>query len=101
MKELEKIGKLAKECSQELMNMKTAKKNSVLVNVADSIFENKQKILEANEKDIKNAQEKGIKESLIDRLKLDSNRINDIVKGIKSVALLPDPIGEVVEGKRL
>ena len=101
MKKLEKIGELAKGCTQELMNMKTAEKNKILLKVADSILQNEDTILQANEKDVKNAQERRIKESLIDRLNLDSNRIKDIVEGIKSVALLPDPIGEVVDGKRL
>lgn len=101
MKKLEKIGELAKGCTQELINMKTAEKNKILLKVADSILQNEDAILQANEKDVKNAQERRIKESLIDRLNLDSNRIKDIVEGIKSVAILPDPIGEVVDGKRL
>jgi len=101
MKDLEKMGKLAKESAQELVKMNTKEKNIVLNSIAEAIIEYKNDILEANTLDVKEAKAKKIKFSLIDRLQLDEKRVLDMAQGIKDIALLDDPIGEVIEGKKL
>lgn len=101
MKDLEKMGKLAKESARELVKMNTKEKNIVLNSIAEAIIEYKNDILEANTLDVKEAKAKKIKFSLIDRLQLDEKRVLDMAQGIKDIALLDDPIGEVIEGKKL
>lgn len=101
MKDLEKMGKLAKESAQELVKMNTKEKNIVLNSIAEAIIEHKNDILEANALDIKDAESRKIKSSLIDRLQLNEKRVLDMAQGIKDIALLDDPIGEVIEGKKL
>ena len=101
MKDLEKMGKLAKESARELVKMNTKEKNIVLNSIAEAIIEYKNDILEANTLDVKEAKAKKIKFSLIDRLQLDEKRVLDMAQGIKDIALLDDPIGEVIEVKKL
>ncbi|MBB6216555.1 glutamate-5-semialdehyde dehydrogenase [Anaerosolibacter carboniphilus] len=80
------------EAAQELAIINTKAKNEALKKVADSLTEHKNFILEENAKDIVNAKEENMKESLIDRLKLDSKRIDDMVDGIHTIIELKDPI---------
>ena len=101
MENLEKIGKEVKQTTRILNSMSTKKKNEALIKVAQNIVNSEKAILEANQKDIENAVKKNMKESLVDRLKLDSKRIFAMAEGIKKIADLSDPIGETIEGKTL
>lgn len=101
MQDLQEIGRLSKESSQELIKMNTKEKNIILKGIAEAIIENKDNILQANALDVKEAETRHIKISLIDRLKLNEERLLDMVQGIKNIALLDDPIGEIIEGKKL
>ena len=62
--------------------------------MADNIINNKQAILDANQKDIDNALKSGLSESFIDRLKLDDDRINGIAIALRDIASFEDPIGK-------
>ncbi|MBN1383259.1 MAG: glutamate-5-semialdehyde dehydrogenase [Elusimicrobia bacterium] len=73
-------------------------KNQALLNIADDILENSEKIISENLKDIKNAEKKKLSVSLIDRLRLNNKRIRSMADGLRQVARLPDPVGEVIEG---
>lgn len=101
MESLQEIGKKVKQTTRELNNMSTKEKNEVLRKVAETIVKRKEEILNANQKDIENAIKNGMKTSLIDRLKLDENRILDMAKGLEKIVDLDDPIGETLEGKTL
>ena len=101
MQDLQEIGRLSKESSQELIKMNTREKNIILKGIAEAIIENKDNILQANTLDVKEAETRQMKTSLIDRLKLNEERLLDMVQGIKDIALLDDPIGEIIEGKKL
>lgn len=101
MKDLERMGNLAKESAQELAKMSTREKNMVLEGVAEAIIEYKNDILEANALDVKDAEARKIKSSLIDRLQINEKRVLEMAQGIRDIALLDDPIGEVIEGKKL
>lgn len=101
MENLEKIGKEVKQTTRILNSMSTKKKNEALIKVAQNIVNSEKAILEANQKDIENAVKNNMKESLVDRLKLDSKRIFAMAEGIKKIADLSDPIGETIEGKTL
>ena len=95
MGELILKGKRAKEASYLLMNASTTEKNNALYKMAEKLVENTSMILEENKKDINNAMEKGTSKSMLDRLSLDSKRLEDMADGLRQVASLSDPIGEV------
>lgn len=95
--ELLKKGTLAKEASFRLVAVDTDTKNLALINIAKALCENSEMIIEANKEDIKNARENGVREAMIDRLTLTEERIKDIAEGVRQVAELKDPIGEIVD----
>lgn len=74
----------------------TDEKNKVLCDAADLLIKNESQILAANAQDIMNAKAKGMEAGLIDRLTLTSARIADMAEGLREVAHLSDPIGEVL-----
>lgn len=91
----------AKAVSHELAGYTSERKNRILLAAADALVEQAEKILEANERDIEAGRERGLAESLIDRLKLDDDRIRGIAGGLRQVAALQDPVGEVLRGSTL
>lgn len=100
MSELEIKGKLAKKAAYELGISSTVKKNEALENIAKKLVERAEEILVENKKDTDIAIEKGIKESLLDRLKLTKERIEAMANGVKEIVLLEDPVGEVLSMKK-
>ena len=101
MESLEEIGKKVKNSAKVLNNMGSIEKNIILKKVAEEIIKLQKEILISNEKDIENAIKNNMKESLIDRLKLDEKRIISMADGLMKITDLEDPIGEIIEGKRL
>ena len=93
---LETIGRKAKEASFLLGKTPTVKKNAALLAVADELNSRAEEILAANAKDIENAKKNGMKESLVDRLLLTKERIEAMALGVRQVADLNDPVGEVL-----
>lgn len=101
MESLEEMGKKVKQTTKTLNTLSSKEKNTVLLAVAKAIEEAQSDLLKENQKDVKRARENGMKESLIDRLSLDENRILAMAEGIRKIADLDDPIGETIEGKTL
>lgn len=97
---LEEIGKLAKEASFILGDLSTEEKNRLLERVARALEEKKEYVLEANARDIKKTEEAGMQEGLLDRLRLNASRIDRMAVGLRQVAALEDPIGEVLHMKK-
>lgn len=97
---LMEIGKRAREASYLLGKMGTAEKNKGLLAAAEAILDGSGEILKANGKDIEKAEAKGMAPGLIDRLRLTPARIEGIVEGMRQVADLEDPIGEVLSMKK-
>lgn len=97
--ELEMMGKLAKEASRTLNKLSKPIKNACLLTVAKNLVDNTEQILEANAKDIANGKANHMPESLLDRLQLTPERIEGIAEGVRQVAALEDPIGEVLSMK--
>lgn len=93
------LGKRAKEASRLCAKLGTEEKNRGLLAVAEELCSQSTYLLEENEKDIKAAEEKGVKKSLIDRLRLTGQRVEDMAEGLRQVAALEDPIGEVLSMK--
>ena len=91
----------AKAVSLELARYTSERKNRILLAAAEALVAQAPKILEANERDIEAGRERGLAESLIDRLKLDEDRIEGIAGGLRQVAALQDPVGEVLRGSTL
>ncbi len=90
------IGAQAKAASRPLSIASTDQKNRALLAMASAIEASKERILEANAKDLAAAESSGVAASFIDRLKLDDARISGISEGIRSIAALADPVGEVI-----
>ena len=97
---LMEIGKRAREASYLLGKMGTSEKNKGLLAAAEAILDGSGEILKANGKDIEKAEAKGMAPGLIDRLRLTPSRIEGIVEGMRQVADLEDPIGEVLSMKK-
>ena len=93
---MEKIGKKAKFASLNLSRININKKNSVLKQFGKYLETNKQSILNANKKDISNAKSKKIKDSMIDRLKLNNEKISQIKSSIDKIVKFKDPTGKTL-----
>lgn len=96
MNELIQKGKLAKAASAYLATIPSDTKRQALICAADALLAHTDYILKENQKDIDAAKANGISEGLIDRLMLNEDRVRAIADGIRQIADLPDPIGEVV-----
>ena len=94
---LEELGKKASAARYELQNLSTEDKNRGLLTAAELLIERQDEILKANEKDLKAGKEKGMHEGLLDRLRLTEDRIVGMAEGLRQIAELPDPVGEVME----
>ena len=91
----------AKRAAAILAVTGTAVKNKALLAMADALEAQQEVILAANEQDMAAAVAKGMKSSMLDRLKLTAERISGMAEGLRQVAALPDPIGNVIGGSRL
>lgn len=91
----------AKKAAAKLSVVNTAVKNKALLAMAEALNKEQQTILAANALDMERAQAKGMKSSMLDRLKLTPERINGMADGLRQVAGLPDPVGNVVGGTTL
>lgn len=96
MSNLINIGKKAKEASYVLGNLSSQKKNDGLQAMAAALIKNSQSIIEANKIDLEASRAKGTSESMLDRLALSEDRIEGMANGLKQVAALEDPVGEVL-----
>jgi glutamate-5-semialdehyde dehydrogenase len=90
------IGRKARAASQELAFATPDRKHAALIGAADAIWKNRAAILEANEKDMAYGAEKGLSAAMMDRLRLDEDRIRSMMDGLRSVADQSDPVGAVM-----
>lgn len=95
--ELETQLKRAKSAARILMGMSTDQKNKALLKMADALEERYEEIVEENKKDMDHAQEVNMSKAMQDRLLFTKERVEGVSNGIRKVAQLPDPIGEVME----
>lgn len=98
--DFEIIAKNAKNASLELADLNSDIKNEALLKVAKNIENNAEELLKANKKDLDQAVEV-VSSSVYNRLKLDENKIRDIIRGIKDVAELENPIGKTLLARQL
>lgn len=93
--ELKKIGVNAKNAEPKMRKMSTNEKNNALLKIADSLIKNSDYIISENSRDMENAKNNNMSDALLDRLKLNHDRINAMAEGLREIAKLDDPIGEI------
>jgi len=101
IEELEAKGTAAKAASRVLAHLPTHVKNNALLAIANSLAAREQEILDANRLDYQAAQAGGMDEAMLDRLMLNSSRLQAIASDARTVASLPDPIGEAFDTRTL
>ena len=101
IKELEEKAKAAKAASRRLAYLSAEVKNRALHNVSNDLLAKKDEILVANQIDYHEAHTSGMNAAMLDRLMLDSSRLEGIAKDVLAVAALPDPVGEVFDMRTL
>ncbi|MCH5269835.1 MAG: glutamate-5-semialdehyde dehydrogenase [Lachnospiraceae bacterium] len=97
MTDLQDMGKRAVSAKYKLQTMTADEKNHTLLTAANQLITHTEEILKANEQDIAAAEANGMHPGLIDRLRLTPERIEAMAEGLKQIAALPDPIGEIME----
>jgi glutamate-5-semialdehyde dehydrogenase len=91
----------AQRASRVLATLPSSVKDAALEAIAVALLEHTPEILEANARDLEAAREVGLPAALLDRLALDQGRIAGMASGVRKIAALPDPVGEVIDGSRL
>ena len=95
---LVELGRRVQAASRVLGQASTATKNEALHRGADLLSERSSEVLEANARDVARAEQAGTASTVVDRLRLTDGRVEAMAAGLRQVAALPDPVGEVVEG---
>src|ERR687884_548519 len=95
------ICRAAKAAARPLAALDSATKDRALHAIADALEARVDEILEANARDLEAGREAGLSAALTDRLTLDERRVGAMAAGVRAIAALPDPVGEVVGGGRL
>jgi len=90
------IGRKAKAAAAVLAFTTSEKKRQALLSAADAMDKARREILEANALDMVAAEKKGISKAFLDRLQLNDKRIDGMIEGLRTIADLPDPVGEVI-----
>jgi glutamate-5-semialdehyde dehydrogenase len=91
----------AKRASRTLATLGSGVKDGALEAIAAALLDRSAEILEANARDLDAGREAGLSAALMDRLALDERRIAEMAAGVRKIASLPDPVGEVIDGFRL
>jgi glutamate-5-semialdehyde dehydrogenase len=99
--ELEEKGKAAKTASKKLAFLSTEIKNRALLNIAEALIDKGAEILAANKIDYEEAKASGMNEAMLDRLMLSESRLEGMAQDVKTVAALPDPVGDEFEMRTL
>ncbi len=92
--------KKAKAASRQLANCSTELKNNALFKMAAGLEKEATTLIAENKKDLREAEQKGLSKAMIDRLTLDPARVAAMANGLREVAALPDPVGEVLGMRR-
>jgi glutamate-5-semialdehyde dehydrogenase len=91
----------ARQAARALATLSSSVKDAALEAIAAALIGRRAEILEANARDLEAGRESGMSSTLLDRLALDESRIAEIAEGVRKIASLPDPVGEVIGGSRL
>ena len=99
--EVLEVARRARAAATSLAPMPRAAKDAALVAMADALMQRTAEVLAANGEDLSRGREAGLSDAILDRLALDQKRISAMAEGLRQVAALPDPVGEVVRGSTL
>lgn len=91
------VGQRARQASRELARSNTGAKNAALLAIAEDLNQYRDKLISENARDLEAGKAKGLDAALLDRLELTPGRIDGMVEGLKQIAALPDPIGEIFD----
>ena len=94
---MSELGRRARTASRALAAADTHAKNAALNAIADDLENSRKALITENAKDLKAGKEKGLDEALLDRLELNDARIDGMIEGLRQIAALPDPIGEIFD----
>ena len=95
--ELVHKGEAARIAARQLAKVSGGVRNQALLNIADRVVDEQDAILDANRTDLDAGRQKGLPEYYLDRMMLDTERLEAIASDVRSVAALPDPVGEIIE----
>ncbi len=93
--------KKAKEAAIKLATASTKEKNKALDKIAEALKQNSNEIINENRKDVDCAKQNGLNESLTKRLKVDKAKLNEIIRYVKAVAKLENPVGQTISATEL
>jgi glutamate-5-semialdehyde dehydrogenase len=99
--ELRTLGERARRVSRQLKTLNTTVKNAALQRIADALLDRQAEILSANARDLEAGRVAGLSEPLLERLLLNPTRLEGMAADVRSVAALPDPVGESIEARTL
>lgn len=97
MSELELLGNRAVQAKFELQRLSENEKNRILLSVSELLVARAEYILAENSKDLAKGMENGMSQGLLDRLRLTGERIEGMAEGLRQIAALPDPVGEILD----
>ena len=92
------LASTARESAQTLATASSSRKNAVLATLAQKLLSNSKSIINANKKDLAEGKKAGLSSAMLDRLRIDQKRLQGIIMGVEQVAMLNDPIGEIIDG---
>jgi len=93
------LGQQARAASRALVKADTNRKNDALLHIANALLEQRSELMMENEKDLVAGQAKGLDDALLDRLALNDERIDGMAEGLRQIAALTDPVGEITDMK--
>jgi glutamate-5-semialdehyde dehydrogenase len=91
----------AQRASRTLATLGSGVRNAALEAIAAALEQSTEQILEANARDLEAGESNGLSDALLDRLALDQRRVAEMAAGVRAIAALPDPVGEVIDGSTL
>ncbi|MAC45464.1 MAG: glutamate-5-semialdehyde dehydrogenase [Oceanospirillum sp.] len=94
---MQEVGRQAREASREIAKADTGLKNKALLATAEALDAAREQLALANEKDLENGRANGLESALLDRLALTPKVIDTMIEGLRQVATLPDPVGEITD----
>ncbi|MGY6275393.1 glutamate-5-semialdehyde dehydrogenase [Methylomonas sp. MgM2] len=94
---MQQLGRQARQAGREISKADSGRKNSALLKIAEAILAGDAELAGENRKDLQAARENGLDSASLDRLELTPARIEAMVEGLKQVAALPDPVGEITD----
>ncbi|MFO7809201.1 glutamate-5-semialdehyde dehydrogenase [Guyparkeria sp.] len=94
---IQAMGQAARRAARALSRVDTQKKNAALLSIADQLVQHTGTLIEANKTDLEAGRANGLDEAMIDRLAFDAAGIEKMAEGVRQIATLPDPVGEITD----